>query len=141
MVDGTQVVTLTAMADGYTDGGVTLEVTDDDVAALTVTLIPERVPETAARPTAQFEDVGLLLGDESSWIGADGSGEFVTGGVAFHNEYDSTWGSWAGWAYANRTDTTTPGWGNQYSAYPAREHTGRQRTEWPMREARCLAWN
>jgi len=61
-----------------------------------------------------FED--LTLGAESYWNGSDDSGGFTSGDAYFLNAYDSTYASWDGWAYSNTTDTTTPGWSNQYSA-------------------------
>jgi hypothetical protein len=41
---------------------------------------------------------------------------FVSGGVHFSNDYYQPWDSWYGFAASNTTDTTTPGFGNQYSA-------------------------
>lgn len=55
-------------------------------------------------------------GGGAYWNGADGSGGFISGDTWFTNQYDSTWGSWSGWAYSNTKDTTTPGPTNQYSA-------------------------
>ncbi len=69
-------------------------------------------PATAA--TITFDD--LPPGAEGYWNGSDESGGFTSGGATFHNAYDTTWGSWSGFAYSNHTDTATPGWGNQYSA-------------------------
>ena len=70
--------------------------------------------------TIGFEDVGAGLVPDSAWYGADGSGGFTSGTVGFNNGY-TDWGggsySWFGWAYSNKTDTTTPGFGNQFSAY------------------------
>lgn len=63
---------------------------------------------------ADFDD--LTLAPESYWNGSDGSGGFTSGNAWFNNNYDSVYGSWDGWAYSNTTDTTTPGWSNQYSA-------------------------
>ncbi|HBG27517.1 MAG: hypothetical protein A2Y10_18200 [Planctomycetes bacterium GWF2_41_51] len=60
-----------------------------------------------------FDDNPLSV--ESNWGGA-GSNEtgFVSGGINFvHNA--NTW-SWDGFAYSNKTDTTTQGEGNQFSA-------------------------
>lgn len=69
----------------------------------------------------EFADPPYELGPESYWNGADGSGGFTSGGAFFNNTY-TDWGgglySWAGWSVSNTTDTTTPGYGNQYSAYP-----------------------
>jgi len=48
--------------------------------------------------------------------GSDGAGGFDSRGVHFNNSYDNSFASWAGFSYSNRTDSTTPGFGNQYSA-------------------------
>lgn len=41
---------------------------------------------------------------------------FNFGGVSFFNSYDTTYGSWSGFAISNHADTTTAGYLNQYSA-------------------------
>ena len=56
---------------------------------------------------ATFDD--LTLSPESYYNGADGAGGFASGGFSFNNSYDPVWGTWAGWAYSNTTDTTTAG--------------------------------
>ena len=61
-----------------------------------------------------FED--LTINPESYWNGADESGVFITGNTRFYNDYNPEWSSWSGWAYSNMSDSTTPGWLNQYSA-------------------------
>lgn len=68
--------------------------------------------------TVDFEDVGATLPPDSYWNGAPNNGPntFTSGGFVFHNYYDGAWGVWDGFAYSNKTDTTTPGWLNQYSA-------------------------
>ncbi len=63
---------------------------------------------------ANFDD--LYLEPESYWNGADGSGGFTSGSVYFDNYYDETFGSWAGFAYSNITDTTSSSWSTQYNA-------------------------
>lgn len=63
---------------------------------------------------ATFEDLNLAAG--SYWNGSGGSGGFTSADAYFLNGYDSTWGSWDGWAYSNMTDTTTAGYSNQFSA-------------------------
>jgi len=65
---------------------------------------------------ADFEN--LTLAPESYWNGSDGSGGFTSGGMFFHNTYNTSWDSWDQFSYSNTTDTTTPGPDNQYSAYP-----------------------
>ncbi|MCX7427710.1 MAG: DUF4465 domain-containing protein [Planctomycetia bacterium] len=73
-----------------------------------------------------------VLGSESYYCGYDTQPSpanetpevhpFVAGGVTFYNshgDYTGQWGPWSGWdgwSVSNRTDTTTPGFGNQYSA-------------------------
>ncbi|MCD4719835.1 MAG: VPLPA-CTERM sorting domain-containing protein [Desulfobacula sp.] len=56
------------------------------------------------------------LASESYWNGSDGSGLFISGDACLMNGYNTSYGSWDGWAYSNTTDTTTPGFANQYSA-------------------------
>jgi len=72
-----------------------------------------------------FEDLSLESG-ESSWSGTypvDGTGgtgeltTFTSRGVAFNNFSDGDWYFWEGFAYSNMSDTTTPGYGNQFSAF------------------------
>jgi hypothetical protein len=72
-----------------------------------------------------FEDLSLAS-SESSWSGTypvdgtGGSGEvttFTSRGVAFNNFSDGDWYFWEGFAYSNMSDTTTPGYGNQFSAF------------------------
>lgn len=50
-----------------------------------------------------FED--LTLEPNSSWNGSDGTGQFVSSYLTLYNDYNSTWGSWQGFAYTNGTDT------------------------------------
>jgi len=73
------------------------------------------VSPVSAQP-ADFED--LSLNPESYWNGSDASGGFVSGGVEFSNNYDSTYGSWDGFAYSNITDTAADGFDAQYNAIP-----------------------
>lgn len=50
--------------------------------------------------------------------GSDSPGGFTSNGAHFANSYNTSWGSWSGWAYSTTSDSTTAGWTNQYSAYP-----------------------
>lgn len=72
-------------------------------------------PPPVLAQTVDFED--LSLAPNSFYNGADGAGGFTSRGAFFNNNYNSTFGSWSGWSYSNTTDTTTPGFTNQYSAY------------------------
>lgn len=117
-VDGAQIVEFTASANGYIDGAAALEVLDDEIRRLSLSLDRSSLSETSAPPTARMEDVGLSLAAESYWNGADSTGGFVSDGLAFNNHYDAVYGVWAGWAYSNTTDSTTAGYANQFSAFP-----------------------
>jgi len=63
-----------------------------------------------------FEDLGLPA--ESHWNGVDESGGFQSGPVDFENVYVTAWDYWYGFAASTHTDTTTPGFDNQFSAFP-----------------------
>ncbi|MBL7966642.1 MAG: DUF4465 domain-containing protein [Prolixibacteraceae bacterium] len=63
---------------------------------------------------ASFEN--LNLGNQGYYNGSDQSGSFFSGNFRFWNSYNKEWGTWEGFAASNKTDKTTPGWGNQYSA-------------------------
>lgn len=110
------VVTLSASSTGYVDASQTFSVLDNDQALITLELTSEAFSESQAQPSARFEDLGRRLPPESFYNGSDLSGGFTSGGLAFNNDYNPMFGSWAGWAYSNSTDTTTPGFTNQYSA-------------------------
>ncbi|MEM7316013.1 MAG: DUF4465 domain-containing protein [Planctomycetota bacterium] len=56
------------------------------------------------------------LAPESFYNGADEAGGFTSRGVSYNNSYTPAFGSWSGFAYSNTSDTTTPGFLNQYSA-------------------------
>ncbi len=49
-------------------------------------------------------------------------GTFSSQGVAFGNEHNLNYGSWGGFSYSRVTDNVTPGFGNQYSAFPGSGH-------------------
>jgi hypothetical protein len=68
----------------------------------------------AEQGVIDFED--LTLSPNSFYNGADGAGGFTSRGAFFNNSYNTTYQSWSGWSYSNTTDTTTPGFTNQYSA-------------------------
>jgi hypothetical protein len=81
-------------------------------------LLATLLGEASTALTVDLEDVGANLPiDGNPWYdGADGAGGFSSGGVHFDN---NNFGSlWNGFAYSQDTDTTTPGFDNQYSAYP-----------------------
>ena len=67
-----------------------------------------------AQTIADFEDLEVL--PDSFLNGSDLSGGFEVGSYFFPNSFDTAFSSWSGWAISNTTDTTTPGFMNQYSA-------------------------
>ena len=68
----------------------------------------------AAALTATFDDLGLGL--EATFNGSDGAGGYTSGGVFFENSFNPTFNSFNGFAASTTTDTTTPGFGNQFSS-------------------------
>lgn len=71
--------------------------------------------QALAQQVVDFED--LSLAPNSYYNGSDGAGGFTSRGAFFNNSYNPTFDSWSGWSYSNTTNTTTPGFTNQYSAY------------------------
>ncbi len=78
---------------------------------------------TVLPTVAGFDD--LWLAPDSHWDGVTGAvgtanpSTILSGPARFSNQ-KTDWGggfsSWSGWSYSSHTDTTTPGFGNQYSA-------------------------
>lgn len=68
----------------------------------------------AATITLETPALGLATHDED-WTPAGG---FASAGAFFSNSYDPQFGSWAGFALSRETDSRTPGFGNQFSAFP-----------------------
>jgi hypothetical protein len=67
----------------------------------------------AAALTATFDDLGLAAMDFEN--GAGLTGGYTSGGVFFENDYTAAYDSFTGYAASTMTDTTTPGFGNQFS--------------------------
>lgn len=70
-----------------------------------------------AQTIIDFEN-HALSGAESHDNGNDGVGAFDFGGTTFDYIYNMTGDYFSGFAISNHTDVSTPGWMNQYSAYP-----------------------
>jgi len=85
-------------------------------------LLGAMAAQAAADTQADFDS--LALAPESHWNGSDGVGGFTSGPAFFNNAYNPTYGSWGGWSYSNMSDTTTPGYLNQYSAITGGAHSG-----------------
>lgn len=87
----------------------------------TLALILATFAVPAWASTVGFEDVGtnLPIDGNDYYNGADGAGGFSSEGASFSNSFTDFGGGftgWDGWAYSQTADTTTPGFGNQYSA-------------------------
>lgn len=69
-----------------------------------------------AQSTIDFENFNLS--QDTFLNGSDLSGGFTSGDVFLQNNYvpDPNYPSWSGWSISNKTDITTPGFGNQYSS-------------------------
>jgi hypothetical protein len=70
-------------------------------------------PAAARAQVIDFEDLPVPPG--GYYNGSDGAGGFTSRGARFNNSYSGGFAS--GWSYSRVTDVTTPGFGNQYSAY------------------------
>ncbi len=67
-----------------------------------------------------FGDLSLAPSSYHNGGPATNSAGWSSGGAAFSNTFTDFGGgfsAWAGFAYSNTSDTSTPGFGNQYSAY------------------------
>ncbi len=71
---------------------------------------------------AGFEN--LTLAADTFWNGSDLSGGFATGNGFFYNNYDTTYMSWNGFTYSNKTDSLTGGYLNQYSVITGSGYNG-----------------
>jgi Domain of unknown function (DUF4465)/PEP-CTERM motif len=73
-------------------------------------------PGARAGQVTTFENFGLPAHSFDNNAGQ--SGLFMIDGNQFNNSFDPTFSAWSGWAISSMTDTTTPGFTNQYSAIP-----------------------
>jgi hypothetical protein len=93
--------------------------------ALTLALVS--LSRHVAAAIADFENLPLAANSFNNGNpggltpGQSHDGSFVSGGATFNNLFavdpDFGFSYWNGWAYSNQTDTTTAGFGNQYSAF------------------------
>lgn len=72
---------------------------------------------TKAAVLADFEDLTLAPESFENGSGLVLAGSFASQGMTLNNDYDAGFSFWSGFAYSNTTDNTTPGFGNQYSAF------------------------
>jgi hypothetical protein len=79
--------------------------------------------ETVEVKTIDFEN--LNPGNQLYWNGTDLSGSFVSGDMTFPNNYSTEYFSWDSFAYSQKADVSTPGYGNQYSVFDAANGSNR----------------
>ena len=83
------------------------------VALVVCTLVGiEARPASAL--TATFDDLGLA--PDTYLNGSTLAGGYTSGGIFFENDYEASFGSFSGFAASTMTDSTTPGFGNQFSS-------------------------
>jgi len=80
----------------------------------TTLLLVHAIAFSYSQTVATFED--LEIDDVGYLNGSDLSGGFSNGNIFLPNNFDVVYESWLGWAITNQTDTTTSGFGNQYSS-------------------------
>lgn len=87
--------------------------------------------------TVDFES--LALGSTSYWNGSDGTGEFNSGNLKFSNNYSASYGSWAGFAYSQKSDIVTSTFDNQYSVFDGANGTNKFALYYPPYGADAFA--
>lgn len=103
---------------------------------LTALIVAAAFPVASSAFTVDFESVPLGPSDFENGAGLTNTASGVqllessviwtVDGVGFNNRYSTAFGSWSGWAVSATTDTTTPGFGNQYSSFPGGGANGSQ---------------
>lgn len=64
--------------------------------------------------TTTFENAGLAANSYNNRAGSNNA--FGIDGNSYNNSYNTTYGTWSGWALSSTTNTTDPNYTNQYSA-------------------------
>ena len=65
--------------------------------------------------TVNFEN--LTIGPALFWNGSDRSGNFQSADMTFQNNFNSSYGSWDGFAYSQKNDIIASDYTNQYSVF------------------------
>ncbi len=65
---------------------------------------------------SDFEDFNLEI--DTFLNGSEGEGSYNGNGIILPIDFNAEFQSWTGWAISTMTDTSTPGFANQYSAIP-----------------------
>lgn len=80
-------------------------------------------------PSKSIEKLGFEsfnVGGAGFLNGSDLSGGFLSSNVFLSNNYNPTFSSWSGFSISDHTDTTTTGFGNQYSSFAGEGANGSQ---------------
>ncbi len=80
---------------------------------LAVLAIALTAPMPGRALTATFDDLGMA--PNSFLNGSTLAGGYTSGGVFFENDYTAAYDVFSGFAASTTTNTTTPGYGNQFS--------------------------
>ena len=91
--------------DGNAENPRTITVTSDS------TFVANFIRDGNYPQIVDFEELPLD-GENSSWIGDDGSGQFTSSYLTLYNDYDSQYDTWTGFSYTNGTDTETNNYTN-----------------------------
>lgn len=111
---------ITASSPGVVSVSEIIQLTDPDLPELDIVVAGDLLNEAQAATVIDFETLGRgLLEGEFDNHGTHTDG-FVSGPIAFQNEFDDSFGfdSWSGFSISRDNDTQTPGFFNQYSALP-----------------------
>src|SRR5262245_40414721 len=82
--------------------------------AVLVTTLASGLSASAAIIDLETPPLGTDI-ERHDWSG--NGNRFISGGASFNNVYNPDFSSWGGFALSRATDTTTPGFLNQYSAW------------------------
>ncbi|MFG0253832.1 MAG: DUF4465 domain-containing protein, partial [Rhodopirellula sp. JB053] len=118
IVTGPLTVGVTAVAQNVEPVAVGLTVSETDQPTLSIVAPEDGLSEADAIAIGDFELLGRGLVDGEFDNNAGTSGVFVSGPVSLNNSFSNSFGFdfWSGFSISRGTDTTTPGFGNQYSA-------------------------
>ena len=71
--------------------------------------------EPSSSADVDFENFNLAI--DESLNGSDGNGGFTSGNLFFSNSYNADFNAWSDWGISAQTDTITPGFMNDLSAF------------------------
>ncbi|MEM9364816.1 MAG: DUF4465 domain-containing protein [Planctomycetota bacterium] len=120
-VNASDIVRLRGRQEGFLSGTIALTVIDNDQPpGIRLSIDRDEVLESDGDHRADFEDLSPVVPPLGFRNNAGESGEFVSGGLSFSNSFDNSFGfdSWSGFALSKVQDSTTPGFFNQYAAFP-----------------------